>query len=186
MTHRTIDELDAGLAHIAAAPQESGTVALIVTRPSQGQRCLPECGRFEQHGGLDGDNWSTRGARDTPDGAAHPGREITLMNVRVAALVAGSDDPAVWALAGDQLYVDFDISEDNLPPGTSVRIGTAVIEITPEPHTGCKKFVERFGPAAGRWVNLPPGRRLRLRGANARVIEGGDVRLGDAVAKLSS
>jgi MOSC domain-containing protein YiiM len=99
--------------------------------------------------------------------------------------VAG-DDRTRWPFAGDQLYVDLDISEDNLPPGTQVRLGpTVVVEISDEPHTGCAKFRDRFGVDAARFVNSPEGLRLRLRGLNARVVTPGDVTIGDFVTVVS-
>ena len=112
----------------------------------------------------------------------HPGMQITIMNARVIALVA--QDPARWALAGDQFYVDLDLSAANLPPGTRLAIGSAILEVTPEPHTGCGKFVERFGRDAMTFVNSPIGRQLSLRGINARVVQGGMVRRGDVASKI--
>ena len=129
--------------------------------------------------GLMGDNWRTRGSSRTDDGAAHPGMQVTLMNARAAGLVAGTRDR--WALAGDQLFVDLDLSDASLPAGTRLEIGTAVVEISAEPHTGCKKFAEWFGRDAARFVNLPEGRVLRLRGLNARVVVSATVRPGDPV-----
>jgi MOSC domain-containing protein YiiM len=104
------------------------------------------------------------------------------MNARAASLVA--IEPERRPLAGDQLYVDFDLSLSNLPPRSRLGIGSAVIEITATPHTGCAKFVARFGADAQRWVNSPQGRELRLRGANARVVQPGTVCVGDMVRKL--
>jgi MOSC domain-containing protein YiiM len=133
--------------------------------------------------GLVGDTWSTRGSRQTEDGSPHPDRQLTVMNARVAAFVARREDR--WALAGDQLYVDLDLRVANLPPGTRLSVGTAVIEITAESHTGCKKFNERFGREALRFVNSPEGRAQRLRGVNTNVVEAGQVRVGDTIRKLT-
>jgi MOSC domain-containing protein YiiM len=133
--------------------------------------------------GLVGDTWSTRGSRQTEDGSPHPDRQLTVMNARVAAFVARREDR--WALAGDQLYVDLDLRVANLPPGTRLSVGTAVIEITAESHTGCKKFNERFGQEALRFVNSPEGRAQRLRGVNTNVVEAGQVRVGDTIRKLT-
>jgi hypothetical protein len=132
--------------------------------------------------GLVGDNWLSRGSRAMADGSANPKAQLTLMNARVAALVAGP--PEQWPPAGDQFYVDFDLSKENAPPGTRLAVGSAVIEVTDEPHAGCAKFSARFGSAALRFINSPVGRELNLRGINARVVEPGRVRSGDAISKL--
>ena len=177
--HLTAAELEAGLPHVRAAPAEHGRVELVVRRPSEGVREVLEEAELDLTEGLVGDRWSAgRSHRRPPNTDA----QITLMSARAAHLVARTRDR--WALAGDQLYVDLDISEANLPAGTRLAVGTAVIEITPPPHTGCKKFVARFGMEAMLFVNSPEGRALRLRGANARVVEPGIVRPGDEVRKL--
>ena len=105
-----------------------------------------------------------------------------MMNARSTALLS-CGDCGRWKLAGDQIYVDFDLSRENLSAGTRVRLGSAVLEISAKPHTGCAKFVERFGAEAMRFVNSPTGRDLRLRGANCRVVLAGVVRLGDTISK---
>jgi MOSC domain-containing protein YiiM len=134
--------------------------------------------------GLRGDGWRTRGSRETADGSAHPEMQLTLMNARAAELVAGDKDRR--ALAGDQLYLDLDLSIDNLPPGMRLAIGSAVIEITAPPHTGCRSFTNRFGSDATRFVNSREGKRLRLRGANAKVVQAGIVRWGDRAWKTAA
>ena len=179
MGHRSTTELEAGLDVVRASPADGGRVDLIVCRPAPGERQMLEEAVLDVVEGLVGDNWRTRGSSRTDDGAAHPGMQLTLMNARAAELVAGTHDR--WALAGDQLFVDLDLSEASLPAGTRLEIGTAVVEISAEPHTGCKKFAARFGRDAARFVNLPEGRALRLRGVNARVVVSGTVRPGDAV-----
>jgi MOSC domain-containing protein YiiM len=126
--------------------------------------------------GLVGDSWSRRGKRPNPKS------QLTLMSSRAAALVAG--ERARWALAGDQLYVDLDLSKANLPPGTRLSIGGAVVEVTDLPHLGCGKFTTRYGEDARELVNSPEGVALNLRGVNARVVTGGVVRAGDRVRKL--
>jgi hypothetical protein len=183
VTHRTTAELDAGLDEIRRSPKDEGTLALIVCRPEQGDRVELAEATIDPALGVVGDNWRARGSRYTEDGSAEPGRQVTLMNVRVATLVAV--DPARRALAGDQLYVDLDLSEANLPAGTRLQVGSAVLEVSPLPHTGCVKFIERFGADAGRWVNLGPGREVNARGINAEVVEGGTIAVGQVVSKLT-
>jgi hypothetical protein len=182
MDHRSRDELEAGLDRIRAAPADRGVVELIVRRPSTGAREVVTEAELDLVDGVVGDDWRTRGSRLTADGSAHPGMQVTLMSSRVAALVAGPVER--WPLAGDQFYVDFDLSEQALPAGTRVALGSAVLELTGEPHRGCKKFVERFGPAAGRFVNTGDTLPLRLRGANARVVVPGSVGVGDEIVRL--
>jgi hypothetical protein len=176
------EDLQAGLPEILAAPASIGTVELVVRRPSEGEREVLEEGVLDVAEGLVGDDWVRRGSSQTADGSPHPGAQVTLMNVRVISLVAGDRDR--WPLAGDQLYVDLDLRPENLPPGTRLAIGTATVEVTDVPHTGCAKFTERFGPAAIRFVNGKSGRGLRLRGMYVRVVEGGTVRPGDEIRKL--
>jgi MOSC domain-containing protein YiiM len=171
------DRLDEAL----GAPTDEGRVELIVRRPRPEERELVEEGELDLEEGLVGDCWRTRGT--SRGGPANPDAQVTLMSARVARLVAG-DDHARWALAGDQLYVDLDLSEANLPPGTRLAVGTAVLELTAVPHTGCAKFTHRFGSEAIRLVNGRERRGLRLRGANARVVVPGPVRVGDAVRRL--
>jgi hypothetical protein len=179
----TRGELDAGLDHVLASPVDDGTVELVVARPAVGERMVLEKGELDPEVGLVGDTWSGRVNRHTPDGAPDPKAQITLMNARAVALVARTEDR--WALAGDQLYVDFELGNDNLPAGTQLEVGTAVIEITDEPHTGCTKFAERFGRDATRFVNSHAGRAHNLRGVNARVVTGGVVRPGDRIRKVA-
>ncbi len=131
--------------------------------------------------GLAGDNWLARGSTSMPDGSADPQRQVTVMNARVAELVAGGTDR--MALAGDQLYLDLDLSVDNLPAGSPLAVGQAVMRVSDAPHLGCAKFVERFGAEAMRFVNSGLGRQLRLRGMNARVVQPGIVRPGDIAAR---
>lgn len=175
-------ELHAGLHRIRESPVDDGVLELIVRRPAVDVReVLPEAELDPAHG-LVGDTWRIRRSSRTPDGSAHPEMQLNIMNARAVHLVAGSR--ARWALAGDQLYVDLDLSGRNLPPGTRLAIGSAIVEVTPLPHTGCAKFVRRFGLDAMKFVNSPIGRELNLRGVNARVVVGGRIRTGDAVRKL--
>jgi hypothetical protein len=115
------------------------------------------------------------------DGSPHPDMQLNIMNSRVIALVAGARER--WPLAGDQLYIDLDLSDDNLPPGTRLVLGRAVIEVTRQPHTGCHKFLARFGAGALKFVNSPAGRKHHLRGINAKVVQPGVIRLGDLATK---
>jgi hypothetical protein len=155
---------------------------MIVRRPEVGEREELEAGDLDVVEGLVGDTWRVRASRRTPDGTAHPDMQLNIMNTRAAALVA--QDQSRWSLAGDQLFVDLDLSAVNLPPGSRLALGSAVIEVTAEPHTGCAKFVSRFGVDAVKFVNSPIGRELNLRGVNAKVVSGGRIRVGDAVRKL--
>jgi hypothetical protein len=185
MAQRGAQELAAGLEEIRRAPAASGTVEMIVRRPAQDEREVLEEGRLTVDDGLAGDDWRARGSRSTPNGAADPERQLTVMGSRVIDLLAGGDRGA-WPLAGDQLYVDLDLGVANLPAGTRLAIGSAVIEVTEPAHTGCAKFGARFGGEALRLVNSPDGRALRLRGLNARVVLPGTVRRGDPLRRLPS
>jgi MOSC domain-containing protein YiiM len=180
---RTTDELVAGLDEIRQSPSDGGSVEMIVARPAVNERSVLETGELTIDEGLVGDTWTTRGSRHTPDGSAEVPRQLTLMNARAIALFAG--DRERWPLAGDQLYVDLDLSDDNLPPGSRLELGSAVVEVSVEPHTGCAKFAERFGMDVARFVNSPDGKALHLRGINARVVVPGMVRVGDAVKKTA-
>ena len=183
ITHLTTAQLEAGLDAIRQSPKDEGRLQLIVRRPRTNERETLEEGQLDLVEGLVGDTWRFRASSRSADKKSpHPDMQINVMNARAVALVA--QDPARWALAGDQLYVDLDLSAANLPPGTRLGIGTAVIEVTAQPHTGCGKFVERFGLDAMKFVNSPVGRELNLRGINARVVQAGAIRRGDIVRKL--
>jgi hypothetical protein len=182
MRHLSLEELQAGLDGIRQAPKDEGRLELIVRRPAVDCREVLEEGRLDPNVGLVGDTWNQRASPRMKDGSPHPDAQINMMGSRVAALVAQSRDR--WQLAGDQLFVDLDLSGDNLPPGTQLAIGTAVVEITELPHTGCSKFVSRFGVDAMKFVNSAVGRALNLRGVNAKVIKAGTVKPGDAVVKF--
>lgn len=183
MKHLTTEELEAGLDEIRRSPSDKGVLKLIVRRPETEKREVLTEGTLDPAHGLVGDNWLARGNRHTEDGSADPEMQLNIMNARVIALVA--QDPDRWALAGDQLYIDMDLGPDNLPPGTKLSIGSAVIEVTPPPHTGCKKFVARFGKDAMVFVNSGVGRQLNLRGINARVVKAGTIRTNDVAVKIN-
>lgn len=155
---------------------------MIVVRPDVGERIQLDEAQVELDVGLVGDNWLVRGSSKTEDGKAHPEAQITLMNTRVIDLLAGSRDR--WELAGDQIYVDMDLSERNTPPGSRLRIGDALLEITAKPHTGCAKFRDRFGQPAALWVNSEVGTDLKARGLNAKVITAGTMRVGDVAVVM--
>jgi MOSC domain-containing protein YiiM len=178
--YATPGELEAGLDIVRHAPVETGTVELIVRRPAVGEREVVDEAELDLELGLVGDNWSSRGR--SGGRPANTNAQVTVMSSRAAALAAR--DPDRWPLAGDQLYVDLDLSGDNLPPGTRLALGSAVLEVTDEPHTGCRKFRDRFGLETLTFFNSPAGRALNLRGINTRVVQRGTVRVGDAVRKL--
>jgi hypothetical protein len=180
--HLTTSELEAGLADVHRSPKDRGVLEMIVRRPQVGEREILDEGQLDLSDGLVGDSWKIRSSKRTADGSPHPDMQLNLINTRLVALVA--QDRGRWHLAGDQLYVDLDLSAGNLPPGTRLAIGTAVIEVTAEPHTGCSKFVERFGVDAMRFVNSSEHRDLHLRGINARVVHPGVLRVGDTISKL--
>lgn len=173
--HLTADALQAGLDAIRRSPRDEGRVEMIVRRPRLDEREVLAEGHLDVVQGLVGDYWYRR----DPE---HPEVQVTLINARLIALVA--QDTARWPLAGDQLYVDLDLSAANLPPGAHLAVGTAVLEVSAAPHTGCDKFMARFGRDAVRFVNSPEGKKLRLRGMNARVVQSGVVRVGDRVRKV--
>ncbi len=179
--HLTAAEIEAGLEHVLAAPKEIGRLEMIVRRPSVNKREVVETGVLDVENGLVGDNWRTRGSSRTSNGLGHPEMQLNLMNYRYALLIADSRERV--SLAGDQLFVDLDLSEENVPPGTRISIGVATIEVTPIPHLGCKKFVERFGLDAMKIANSEFGRKHHLRGINARVVEGGSIKTGDVIRK---
>lgn len=180
--HLTREQLEAGLEHIRRSPADEGVLRLIVRRPAIEAREVLQSAELNIHEGLAGDTWRVRPSKHMPDGRAHPDKQLNIMNARAAALVAQSEDR--WPLAGDQLYVDFDLSEANVPAGTRLSIGTAVIEVTDLAHLGCSKFVARFGRDAMEFVNSDVGKQLHLRGINARVTVPGTIRTGDAIRKL--
>ncbi len=180
----TTEELEQGLDNILASPKDNGALELIVRRPEVDTRESLAEGRLDTEQGLVGDNWLSRGSRHMPDGAADPEMQLNIMNARVVALVA--DDPGRRELAGDQLYLDMDLSDENLPAGTQLEIGDAIIEVTEPPHTGCRKFAERFGKDAVVFVNSGRGKQLNFRGINAKVVQSGDIKVGDVARKLAA
>jgi hypothetical protein len=182
MENLDLATLHAARDQILASPKDAGSVDLIVRRPEVGERETVAEATLDTTEGLVGDNWRARGSGSSPDGSANPKAQLTLMNARVASLVAVI--PERIPLAGDQLYVDFDLTEANVPAGTRLALGSAVIEVSDEPHMGCRKFFDRFGNDAHRFVNSKEDRDLHFRGINAFVVTGGTVRTGDTISKL--
>jgi MOSC domain-containing protein YiiM len=180
--HLSLEELRDGMSEILLSPKERGPLRAIVIRPETDARVSLQRCELSPEGGVHGDNWAKGCWMSLPDGRPHPDVQVTLMNARTIALIA--QDDACWPLAGDNLFVDLDLSEDNLPPGTRLSIGSALLEITAVPHKGCRKFAERYGIDATRFVNSRDGLRLHLRGIYARIVERGVVAVGDAVEKL--
>ncbi len=171
----TTEQLQAGLERVLKSPRESGSLIAIFLRLSEGEREAPQEARLSKTGGVQGDRWRASGAPVNT--------QVTLMNVRLLDLVAAGDLQR-RGLAGDQLIVDFDLSEGNLPAGQQLQIDDATLEVSAQPHTGCRKFTERFGTDASRFINAPDRADLHLRGINAFVVRSGTVQVGAEVRKL--
>ena len=180
--HPSLQELQTTIPDISASPADQGTVDMIIRRPQTGERDVLDSCELDAVHGVVGDNWEQRGSSATPDGSANPDAQLTIINTRIINAVAG--EKSRWPLAGDQLVIDLDLSHDNLPPGTRLSIGTTIIELTAEPHTGCVKFMNRFGKDALRFVSGPEAMRQRRRGANTKIIKSGTVTLGDVATKI--
>lgn len=180
--HRDAQQLERHLENILAAPVDDGIIEKLVCRPEENARHESNSGKLDLDRGLIGDNWKDRGNRHTEDGSADPLAQVTLMNSRVSRAVAADEDG--WSLAGDQIYLDMDLSSENLPAGSRLQVGEAILEISSKPHTGCAKFSARYGPDALRFVNTGRGKEGRFRGANAFVVESGTINVGDRVRKI--
>lgn len=177
--HKGIADLEVTLDFIRQSPEREGQIELIVCRPAVGERQVLQVAALSPERGLVGDNWQTRSSKRP---SANPDMQLTLMNARAIGAIAG--DKSLWPMAGDQLYVDLDLSDRNLPPGTRLQVGEAIIEVTAEPHLGCRKFSDRYGKDAVKFVNSDLGKRLNLRGINAKVISPGSVSSGAPITKL--
>ena len=180
--HRTTEQLEQQLDHIRAAPQDGGVVEMIVRRPVVNGREVLESAELDTEAGMVGDTWMQRARGSAGDGPVPKYAQLTLMNSRVTDAVAVERDR--WPLAGDQIYVDMDLSIENLPAGTRLQVGSAVVEISEPPHTGCDKFAGRFGAQALRFVNVGEGRERRFRGVNAQIVESGVVAVGNTLKKV--
>lgn len=173
--HRPLAELEAGLRELPAAPTDSGRLALIVRRRADGVRETPERVLLSPEEGVPGDGWRRRPPRD-------PEAQLAVMRRDVAELIANGQSLTVF---GDNLFVDLDISAANLPAGTRLRVGEALVEVTPKPHNGCRKFQGRFGQDAFRLVQAQPTRDQNLRGIYWKVVEPGEACVGDPIQVLS-
>lgn len=179
--HLTYRELEAGLDQVRSSPRDDGVLQMIVVRTERGLRRTPESCMISAAAGLEGDHWSRTCKMRTEDGLAHPDMQICMMNARTIELIAQDRDR--WAIAGDNLFIDLDISHENLAPRQTLGIGEALIEITAVPHNGCAKFIDRFGKDACQFVNSRTGKELRLRGIYARVVQDGRIAVGDRIGK---
>ena len=182
MEHRTTAQLEAGLPEILQSPADDGVLEMVIRRPAVDEREVLDLAELTFGEGVAGDTWNQRGSKRTDDGGPHPDMQLNVMNARMVHLIA--QDRERWPLAGDQLFVDFDLTAANVPPGTKLAIGTAVIEVTDQPHTGCAKFTQRFGLDAHRFVNAADRKQLHLRGINAKVVQEGEIRPGDRIKKV--
>jgi hypothetical protein len=182
INHLTMEQLEQGLDHIRQSPKDDGLLEMIVRRPTVDTREVLEEAELSTVEGLIGDSWNQRKSTRTADGSPHPEMQINIMNARAVDLVAQAKER--WPLAGDQLFLDMDLSKANLPVGARISIGAAVLEVTEPPHTGCVKFVSRFGVDAMKFVNSAVGKELCLRGINAKVVQQGTIRVGDTAKKI--
>jgi MOSC domain-containing protein YiiM len=179
----SLETLRAGLPMLHLSPVDNGHLTLIVARPQEDERKVVETAVLTRAAGLEGDTWQERHSRHSPDGLADPNRQITLVSSRAMHLIC--PDQTRWPMAGDQLYVDMDLSPENLAPGQRLKVGTAVLEITAAEHRGCRKYAQRFGHDALKFVNQD-GWPLRLRGIYARVVQDGAVTAGDTIEKIAN
>lgn len=182
MEYLTTEQLEAELVHVLASPRDQGKLEAIVVRPVEDGRQVCSHAYLSAEGGVKGDRWVTSSSRRLPDGRPDPQVQVSLMNARLLRMLAGSEERI--SLAGDNLVVDLDLSEANMPVGQRLSAGEAVLEITDVPHTGCQKFAQRFGPDAVRFVNAVDRHSLHLRERYARILKAGTLRVGDTLRKL--
>ena len=164
------------------APKDRGRLEAIVIRPAHNERKPVNSAELSADNGVKGDHWAKGCWKSLPDGDPHPDVQICIMSARVIRLLAG--DKANWPPAGDQLFIDLDLSKANLVPGQRLSLGNTVLEITDVPHLGCQKFIERYGRDATQFVNSKVGKENRFRGVYAKVIEAGTISVGDVVQKI--
>jgi MOSC domain-containing protein YiiM len=179
LEHLTIEQIEADMPDVFASPKNRGELEAIVVRPESEKRESREAVYLSPEGGVDGDRWASSKAQD---GGPEPRAQVSLMNARLLKMIAR--DEKRMPLAGDNLVVDLDLSEANLPVGQKLTVGEVLMEVTDLPHTGCSKFAERFGTDALRYINAAERRSLRLRGLFTRVLEAGTVRVGDIAEKV--
>jgi hypothetical protein len=180
--HLSTADLEASLDDIKNSPKSETVLDMIVSRPEEDGREIMSLADLDIEVGLVGDTWQDRPSARSGDGKAHPDMQITIMNSRVAQLVAQAKER--WPLSGDQLFADIDLSVANMPPGTRIAVGSAVLEATDQPHTACKKFSARYGTDATKFLSSPEGKELQLRGINCKVVQNGEIKPGDVVKKL--
>ncbi len=180
--HLSTLELEQGLPEVLAAPRDAGRLAAIFVRPATNERRSLADARLTPEGGIDGDRWVTDSYYRLTGGRSDPRSQVSLMNVRFLRQIALNEDAI--CLAGDNLIVDLDLSEANLPAGSQLAIGDEVIiEISELSHTGCSKLEGRYGKEARAFMNNARGKSLHLRGRFARILVGGTIRVGDTVRK---
>jgi hypothetical protein len=183
--HATSIELEQGLADVLASPTDAGRLTAIFVRPAPNERRTLDSATLTSEGGINGDRWVKDSYYRLKDGTSDPRCQVSMMNDRFLRQIAG--DETEMCLAGDNLIVDLDLSESNLPAGNQVAIGPEVIlEISDHKHTGCSKFARRYGANAKTFANNKQGTALHLRGRYARIVRGGTIRVGDAVRKNTS
>ncbi len=180
--HLDKQELAAGLPEILKSPKDRGPIESITVRPASEQRRTVNSVAISLAGGVEGDHWAQGCWKSTDAGKPHPDVQICMMNSRCIDLIAGDKDN--WAPAGDNLFIDMDLTPENLPPGTRIAMGTAILEITDTAHKGCAKFIERYGRDACVFVNVGDGDRYKLRGIYGRVVQDGVLSVGDLATKV--